>query len=586
VANFSPRLLQRNGDRHWRLDRRHRGDQGRAGGLPAQMPPIVMVQHMPETFTPSFAKRLDSLSKLTVIEAQGGERLKPGMAYLAPGHSHMRVRKCRRLRAGTVQDEPVNRHRPAADVLFHSLAEHLGKRALGMILTGMGKDGAQGLLAMRRAGAWNIGQDQASCVVYGMPREAALAGALDEVALRQSRGFVIGSGLNETFAESPFARWMEIIHPDDRARAIADFRAADPGFESEYRVRRDSGEWAWLNIRGRVIERDTDGKARRSTGTVFDITARRQAELLLQIQHDFAGLLLMQPDQASLFRAILDSSLRLPGLDGGGLYWRQADGGYGLVAHHGFSDQFITAIGDLPVGSPQAEIIRSGQLVCSCSKVDSHCNRPELVQAPSLVAEGIRALVVLPIMVDGEALACLNLASRSQSSTPVTTVTALETLTRQFAQGLARQRAAESAAERERNITGLFGALDDYIFVVAHDGRVLHYNAAVSDRLGYGQSLLGRPLIEVHPPEMRGEAARIIGDILAGRIASCPLPILKADGSQIQVDTRIVHGSWNGQAAIFGVSRDITRQLKQEAALGEAMQFSADLINSCRESTS
>jgi two-component system chemotaxis response regulator CheB len=151
--------------------------------LPAQMPPIVMVQHMPETFTPSFAKRLDSLSRLNVIEAQGGERLKPGMAYLAPGHSHMRVRKSA---GGCVlelsQDEPVNRHRPAADVLFHSLAEHVGRRAIGMILTGMGKDGAQGLLAMRQAGAWNIGQDQASCVVYGMPREAALAGALDEVA--------------------------------------------------------------------------------------------------------------------------------------------------------------------------------------------------------------------------------------------------------------------------------------------------------------------------------------------------------------------------------------------------------------------
>ncbi len=151
--------------------------------LPAQMPPIVMVQHMPETFTPSFAKRLDSLSRLNVIEAQGGERLKPGMAYLAPGHSHMRVRKSA---GGCVlelsQDEPVNRHRPAADVLFHSLAEHVGRRAIGMILTGMGKDGAQGLLAMRQAGAWNIGQDQASCVVYGMPREAAAIGALDTVA--------------------------------------------------------------------------------------------------------------------------------------------------------------------------------------------------------------------------------------------------------------------------------------------------------------------------------------------------------------------------------------------------------------------
>jgi two-component system chemotaxis response regulator CheB len=151
--------------------------------LPGEMPPIVMVQHMPESFTPSFAQRLNSLSKLTVIEAQGGERLQPGTAYLAPGHSHMRVRKSG---GGLVlelsREEPVNRHRPAADVLFRSVAEQVGKNAIGVILTGMGKDGAQGLLAMHQAGAWNIGQDQMSCVVYGMPREAAEIGALDEVA--------------------------------------------------------------------------------------------------------------------------------------------------------------------------------------------------------------------------------------------------------------------------------------------------------------------------------------------------------------------------------------------------------------------
>ncbi|MDP1611478.1 MAG: chemotaxis response regulator protein-glutamate methylesterase [Sulfuritalea sp.] len=151
--------------------------------LPEEMPPIVMVQHMPEAYTPSFARRLDSLSRLTVVEAQGGERLQAGMAYLAPGHSHLRVRKSG---DGFVlqlsQGEPVNRHRPAVDVLFQSLAEQVGQHGLGVILTGMGKDGAQGLLAMRRAGAWTIGQDQASCVVYGMPREAAEIGALDEVA--------------------------------------------------------------------------------------------------------------------------------------------------------------------------------------------------------------------------------------------------------------------------------------------------------------------------------------------------------------------------------------------------------------------
>jgi two-component system chemotaxis response regulator CheB len=151
--------------------------------LPAETPGIVMVQHMPETFTPSFAKRLDSLGALRVVEAQGGERIQPGHAYLAPGHSHMTIK---RSAAGWVtelsQSEPVNRHRPAVDVLFNSVAKEVGKQAIGVILTGMGKDGAQGLLAMRQAGAWNIGQDQESCVVYGMPREAVQVGAVDEVS--------------------------------------------------------------------------------------------------------------------------------------------------------------------------------------------------------------------------------------------------------------------------------------------------------------------------------------------------------------------------------------------------------------------
>lgn len=151
--------------------------------LPAEMPPIVMVQHMPETFTPSFAQRLNTLSKLTVLEAKGGELLQAGHAYLAPGHSHMRVR---RKGGGYVTEllttEPVNRHRPAVDVLFSSVATEVGANALGVILTGMGRDGAQGMLEMHQAGAWNIGQDKESCVVYGMPRAAAEINALDDVA--------------------------------------------------------------------------------------------------------------------------------------------------------------------------------------------------------------------------------------------------------------------------------------------------------------------------------------------------------------------------------------------------------------------
>jgi len=151
--------------------------------LPAEMPPIVMVQHMPESFTPSFAQRLNSLSQLTVIEAKGGEKLQPGHVYLAPGHSHLLVR---RDGGGYVTElsrsEPVNRHRPAADVLFRAVASEVGKHALGVILTGMGRDGAEGLLEMHKAGSWNIGQDKDSCIVYGMPRVAAELHALDDVA--------------------------------------------------------------------------------------------------------------------------------------------------------------------------------------------------------------------------------------------------------------------------------------------------------------------------------------------------------------------------------------------------------------------
>lgn len=152
-------------------------------GIPPDCPPIMIVQHMPESFTASFAARLNSLCRPHVIEAQGGEPLQSGMVYIAPGHSHMKIR---RAGAGYATElfktPPVNRHRPSVDVLFDSAAEVVGRNAVGVILTGMGKDGANGLLRMRQAGARTLGQDELSCVVYGMPREAALIGAVDEVA--------------------------------------------------------------------------------------------------------------------------------------------------------------------------------------------------------------------------------------------------------------------------------------------------------------------------------------------------------------------------------------------------------------------
>ncbi len=150
--------------------------------LPANSPAILITQHMPAGFTRSFVQRLDSLCAMQVHEAEDGQRVLPGHVYLAPGGvAHMKLaRSGANYIVRLDPSEPVNRHRPSVDVLFHSVAQVAGKNAVGAILTGMGKDGAQGLLAMKQAGAATFAQDEASCVVFGMPREALLIGAADE----------------------------------------------------------------------------------------------------------------------------------------------------------------------------------------------------------------------------------------------------------------------------------------------------------------------------------------------------------------------------------------------------------------------
>jgi two-component system chemotaxis response regulator CheB len=162
--------------------------------MPSDCPGILIAQHMPEGFTTSFARRLDALCKINVLEAAGGERVLPGHAYIAPGHSHLLLaRSGANYMTRIEQTEPVNRHRPSVDVLFRSAAVAAGKNALGVILTGMGKDGAAGMLEMKNAGAHNFAQDEATCVVFGMPREAIALGATHEVGpLQALPGMVLG----------------------------------------------------------------------------------------------------------------------------------------------------------------------------------------------------------------------------------------------------------------------------------------------------------------------------------------------------------------------------------------------------------
>ncbi|MFT3859162.1 MAG: chemotaxis response regulator protein-glutamate methylesterase [Aquabacterium sp.] len=164
--------------------------------LPIDSPGIVIVQHMPEAFTAAFAKRLNTVCEIEVREAAHGDRVHTGLALIAPGGRHMALeRNGAQYRVAILDGPPVCRHRPSVDVLFRSVARAAGRNALGVIMTGMGDDGARGLKEMRQAGARTLGQDEDSCVVYGMPKEAMKLGGVErELPLDAIPSAIVGRG--------------------------------------------------------------------------------------------------------------------------------------------------------------------------------------------------------------------------------------------------------------------------------------------------------------------------------------------------------------------------------------------------------
>lgn len=167
--------------------------------LPIDSYGIVIVQHMPEMFTRSFAQRLDSICAISVKEAEHGDTVIRGRALIAPGNQHLEIRRSGARYYVQLNDAPlVNRHRPSVDVMFHSAARSVGKNAIGILMTGMGGDGASGLLDLRTVGATTIAQDEASCVVFGMPKEAIKLGAAEQVLPLDRIASVVESAMKQS----------------------------------------------------------------------------------------------------------------------------------------------------------------------------------------------------------------------------------------------------------------------------------------------------------------------------------------------------------------------------------------------------
>jgi diguanylate cyclase (GGDEF)-like protein/PAS domain S-box-containing protein len=297
-----------------------------------------------------------------------------------------------------------------------------------------------------------------------------------------------------------------------------------------------------------------------------DITERKQVEHLLIVQRDLLLTLEQATCPVAAMQAILDAALRLSGVDSGGIYEVDPNNGnLTLRVHYGLSATYIAAVQTRNGDSATGMVVRAGQPRYSFINP----LHPELPN--HMKTEGLRAYAVIPILHEGEAVACFNLASHQFETIPATTCQALETLALQLGGVLQRLRTQAELEEQRINLSAVFDTLEDFLFILDEQGHILRVNPAVERRLGCPQQdLLGRHVLEVHPPDRREEAGRIVAAMLAGQADFCPVPLLTQSGEQIPVETRVVSGQWSGQPALIGLSRDITARKAAEDALRES----------------
>ena len=314
--------------------------------------------------------------------------------------------------------------------------------------------------------------------------------------------------------------------------------------------------------------------------SVQDICERKTAAQRLVVERDLAEALANGKSREELLPVLLDIALRFPEFDCGGIFLLQPDASYQLVEHRGISAAYVDVISNFATDSDRARLIRAGQVICSCQEGQTSGTDLSLIHSPHLQAEGIRCLAILPIVINGQSIASISLAGHHTGQISHGTVLALHSLGKHFAQTLLRVDAQTEALRLQENISGLFDALRDFLFIISPQGTILHYNRAVTELLGYpAGSLNGQPITAVHPPEARERVQAIIAEMLAGKRHGCALPMQRADGSLLNVETRIVKGYWNGEPAILAISQDISERLLAE----EKQKLAASVFDHAHE---
>ena len=314
--------------------------------------------------------------------------------------------------------------------------------------------------------------------------------------------------------------------------------------------------------------------------SAVDISERKNAALRLEIEHDLAQSLTGDADRQQIVIGLLQSALRFPEFKAGGIYLRQADGSYKLLAHEGLSLAFVDQTELFAPASNFARLAERGQVICTPASNGPAMPEDCPVDHAAVHGDDLRSLLQLPIVVDGKPVACLLLGSRLTSRIAPATLHSLAVLGRYFGQTLQRLDSLEESSRLQHNLSGIFDTLTDFIFVLDMECTILHYNRAVAETLGYGrEALKGKPILAVHPQNLRDIAEQRMADLIAGRSLSWPLPILCANGQQLQVETRVASGYWDGKPALIGVSQDISERLHAE----ERQRLAASVFDNAHE---
>jgi len=374
---------------------------------------------------------------------------------------------------------------------------------------------------------------------------------------------IVGYTLEE-LAPISIQTWIDLCHPEDLKESNRQLERHFAGetdlYQCECRMKHKDGSWMWVQDRGKVMAWGQDGKPVRITGTHVDITERKHREAVIQAENDMAAAWSKATSLKERLEICLKAAIEVSSMDGGGLYvLDESEGNLDLAVHQGLSETFVRKVSRYSKDSGNMRLVRQG--------APAYFRVEDLPEARRevLLSEGVKGLAVVPLVFEGRAVGCLNVASRSMDHMPEHACTALERIARYASSFVAQEMQEEKTRQSQRDLDTLFHTIQDMLVILDGEGNIIHHNSMVTEKLGYpAEHLTGKPVLFIHPEDRHEEARAVIASLLAGEADTCPIPLKTRDGRLIPVETKVVRGHWKGRNVIIGICRDISDRLELE----------------------